>query len=294
MILLELEQNTTAWTELRRSKIGASDCPIIMDASPYKGPHALWRQKVFNEIGYVSDAMRAGTDREPELLLEHNERFSADFAPRVGESSDHDYMIASFDGYSESKDYTLEIKTCSALKYAEYTKKFPIFWNWQAQHQMSVSGMDSVLFHIFNRGDISQSELVTIKRDESMIASLLEKEKVFYSCMQSFEEPERGEREPEYVERKDSEWEIVAQERFEIDEIKKGIVRRETENKEKILKLSEGKPSKGFGITVSVQKGRTTVDYKSIPQMQDVDISSYTFRGDPTWKISFSRRSFLT
>ena len=46
----ELVQQSEEWLEFRRSRIGASDAPIIMGVSPWKTHYKLWVEKI---QGYI-------------------------------------------------------------------------------------------------------------------------------------------------------------------------------------------------------------------------------------------------
>lgn len=291
MKILNLEQNTNEWLELRRTHIGASDCPIIMDKSPFKGPSTLWREKVFGQESYVSKAMKRGSELENDSLMEYNLINGTSFSPTVAINEDLPWQLASFDGWEINRDYTLEIKVPGDNSFDSIQAgKFPEYWEWQAQHQMSVSGLSRVVFFVYSQD--RDPLTIIVDRDEDKIKQLIEKETKFYSCMVEFEEPECGANETQYTVREDEEWKRLAQERFEIDEAKKELAARDAANRQAFIDLGNGVPCKGFGVTLSVQKGRNMVDYNAIPEIKCVDLSAYTRRGEPSWKLSLSRKEF--
>lgn len=295
MKVLKIKQNTPEWEELRRTKIGASDCPIIMDASPYAtGPRKLYNQKAFNVKQYVSQAMKDGSLLEEKIRDTYNQENKTDFQPVVTQHEEYDWMIASLDGHDESCDYILEIKTATGHLFDKYEQDFPMHWIWQAQHQMEVTGMKVVKFHVVNRTYQDNTFEYEVERDEEMISSLVEKEKKFMDHIYNYKEPELGKNETEFTERTDSEWTNLALEIANIDKQLNELKRIREEKKVAAIDLAKGEPSKGGGMTLSVQKPKTIISYSRIPEVQEIiknqDISTYTTISKPSWKLTLSQR----
>lgn len=287
MRFIEIEQNSPEWYEMRRSKIGASDCPIIMGVSPHKNAHQLYREKAYGEKGFSSTAMKEGSELEPTLRKFYNTVFSRNFEPVVIQHQEYDWMFASLDGFDKDTHEILEIKTCSQEVYSKYEQHFPEHWVWQALHQMEVTRISHVTFFVTNRKNQDCYFTKVIKRDDKMVESLLEKELLFLKSVKDYKSPQP---EKEFAHREDPEWASLCQERRSLEEQIRDLTIRKEENKKKILDLAGNVPTKGCGMTLSVQKGRVSIDYDKIPELQGVDRSPYTTYGQPTWKISISRK----
>ncbi len=58
-----MQQNTPEWLEYRKTKIGASDAPILMNCSPWSSPYDLWMEKKgMKAPKKMTPAMQRGID----------------------------------------------------------------------------------------------------------------------------------------------------------------------------------------------------------------------------------------
>ncbi|GAG09603.1 unnamed protein product, partial [marine sediment metagenome] len=179
-----LEQNTPEWETMRKGKIGASDAPVIVEASPYKTPFRLWEEKLGLVEGTErTEAMQWGHDMEPVARAKLEEMTGMFFMPTVKFHSSIEWMMCSLDGMSLDETTIAEIK-CSGKKALEATeagivpeKYFP-----QLQHQMEVCEKEEVIYFSFDGKDGAS---VKVMRDDRFIKKMLEKEKKFYECLQN-------------------------------------------------------------------------------------------------------------
>lgn len=114
MKIINLKQNTPEWEEFRRSKIGASDCPIICGKSSYKTSFDLWEEKIKGKKSYESHAMKYGKEMEPLAVAHYKYRFMLNGEPLVVQHENIDYMLASIDCLFD--DHILEVK-CPQKRY---------------------------------------------------------------------------------------------------------------------------------------------------------------------------------
>ena len=94
-----LIQQSQEWLDYRKSKIGASDAPVIMGVSPWCTPYKLWMQK--NDLipdTYKSRAMSRGIAMEDTARAFFSLETGVLVEPSVVVHSDLDWMIASLDG----------------------------------------------------------------------------------------------------------------------------------------------------------------------------------------------------
>ena len=80
-------------------------------------------------------------------------------------------------------------------------------------------------------------------------------------------------------------WITVASEYNEIQTQRKALEKLEQELKDKLLALSDNRPSQGGGFlfTVSFRKGN--VDYKVIPQLKGLDLDPFRGPEVASWKL---------
>ena len=113
--IVDIRQGSDEWHAFRASHIGASETPVIMEASPYKTPYRLWQEK----LGMVgkereTEAMRAGSGAEPEIRAFVEDETDLMFETSVLESIPFSWMSASLDGFDTSQTIILECKLNNA------------------------------------------------------------------------------------------------------------------------------------------------------------------------------------
>ncbi len=169
------------WLEYRRTKIGASDAPIILGISPWKTPYQLWKDKVFGCEDVMNGAMRRGVDMEP-LAREAFETLTGHCVmPKMIEHPTRTWQIATLDGINFDGDIIVEIK-CPNKKVHALAKegKLPDYYMAQVQHQISVAEVDFSYYYSFNG---EEGHLVEVKRDDLFIARMIEKEREFWGLV---------------------------------------------------------------------------------------------------------------
>lgn len=286
MILIDVEQDTPAWHELRRTKIGASDAPVIIGKSPYLSPSQLMEQKLVGKKSYSSPQMRRGKELEPIVRQWYSDRHQP-VRPAVVQSQQHDWMIASLDGLSDDHKSLIEIKcpnedTCQQVRRGN----IPAHYQWQIQHQLAVTGLDHCVLIV---SDGKQHTDIDIVRDNNMIGDLLDAEQQFYNKMLNWEFPEDQYVKP--MERSDKEaneiidaamkakqWLDTAKEQYEI--IREGAIY-----------LANEISFRCKGVVVRKMLVQGTVDYKKMMKDYDIDPEKYRQAGRVQWRIEFPQEA---
>lgn len=286
MEIIDIAQGTSEWNELRRHKIGASDCPVICGVDPYRTPIQLWEEKISGKKQFVSSAMRRGTELESVARDLIQKSHCAIYIPIVVQSDQYDWMIASLDGYDEERQKILEIKCPNEetfIKVAHFSD-VPIHWLYQMQHQMFVTGLQECSLAVFNGTYCAE---VCVKRDNVLIEEIITKEQAFYDSLINFDPPsgplpkkEDGETMEAVlaaVELRDK----IASKRNELKELEE-----EYEiHKEGLSFMSndESFECKGYQVRKIVRPGN--IDYAKIDILRNIDLSK--FRKSPTiyWRI---------
>lgn len=189
MQIIEVEQGTQDWLDLRRTKITATDVAVILGASPFKGAGRLWLEKRGEiEPDLPTEAMMWGNEHEGEArdALDLHLDFRR-FEPFVC-LADDGWRMASLDGmdnnelceikcpmYIDSKSHLLAEKG----EVAEY------YWM-QIQHQLSVTGADRC--HYWSWHPETGGYHVVVERDETFMAEYIEPIRRFYDSLQNSED----------------------------------------------------------------------------------------------------------
>jgi len=264
---LNIEQGSSEWLALRKTKIGASDCPVIMEVSPWKTPYQLWLDKMGLAETQQNEAMRRGLDLEPIAREKFFEITGIEMFPLVALHDNIEFMLSSFDGISGNKLHALEIK-CPG--YEDHTMAMdgviPEKYVPQLQHQMEIAGLESMFYFSYSE---KSYKILEIERNDTYIKDMIQKEKKFWDCMQNLEAPELIDR--DYIKRNDEEWNQLAKEWIELSNLedKKEKVRK------RLLEISGNSNSMGAGIRLSKFMRKGNVDYKAIPNLKDIDLEKY-------------------
>lgn len=266
MKILQIEQKTPEWYQLRRNSIGASEAPIIMGISPYVTPFSLWEEKLGlrNNPQFENDAMKRGNELEIIARQHYNEEFQDDMKPVVVQSDEIPFLIASLDGMNTLHDI-MEIKYNKKTVHNNVRDKsvFPDHHFCQMQHQMFVTEQEQCLYVSANsENDICYRK---VYRDDKYITQMIDKLQQFWDKVQSFDQPAFSEM--DYEERHDIAWKNTA---LSLTSIRKQLEpyeilkKQEEELRKHLILLSNGRNSSGCGVklTKSIRKGN--VDWEKM------------------------------
>jgi putative phage-type endonuclease len=288
MKILEFTQNTPEWLEMRRTKIGGSDAPIIMKESPFQTPLGLWEQKVLGKKGFVSKAMQDGTDREEEARKFCNSLYSKTFRPVVVQSETHDWQIASLDGLDESNEMLIEIKCPGEDTFRKaLAGQFPKYYEWQVQHQMLVSGLDRAMIFIYNHSsipDLPKYVDFLVLKDDVMGKVLLAEELSFYQSMLDFCPP--SPLEPDMIERDDADWLEAADSWIKARNALKEAEELESACRDALIHLAQEESARGCGVSLCRSVRRGAIEYSKIPELKLIDTEKYRKPPSVSWRLS--------
>ncbi len=278
-ILRDLEQGTAEWLSLRTSKITSTDASIIMGVNHWKTKIHLYHEKLSdNVVNFVNERMKRGTELEPiarELFSIQN---GIEMFPRVVVN---DWAMASLDGMSECGKYIVEIKCPGEKDHALALQgKIPEHYYPQLQHQLYVTGLQSIFYYSFDGTD---GVTLVVKRDDAYIEKMVEEERKFYHCIVNKIPPEPSEN--DYIERDDELWNQCASQWKYINEQIKYLEKEEEHLRKQLIFLSADSNTKGSGISLCKIHRKGHVCYEKIPELKGVDLDKY--RKDPitTWRI---------
>lgn len=288
MKTVSLEQNTEQWLEFRKTKVGASDAPIIMNDSPWSTPFELWERKLgFREELTQSFAMSEGKKYEEMARWTFEEMLGIQFMPVVGVNDEYPWMIASFDGFSDTGK-AVEIK-CPGSEDIKSAKNgiVPKKYRYQLQHQLAVSGLDMIYYYSFDKNNHSDTSnrgvIIEVKRDQAMIDKMIEQELTFLHCLQNCIPPELEER--DYNIRHDAEWQFAVKNWKSANEKAKIYKKDEEHARQLLIHSCHSMNSKGEGVRVQKIMRKGFVDYSKIKELEGINMDQY--RSDPiqSWRI---------
>lgn len=193
MPTISLEQGSQAWLDYRKSKIMATDTPIILGSNPWKTKLELWEEKLsFRPPVEMNDAMLRGQKLEPEARELANKEINIEFSPCVIESDNEHWLAASLDGISNCGKYILEIKCPKDTTHDDaLDNRIPEYYFDQIQHQLLVSKCDIAYYFSYRpeRKDKPYA-IIEVYPDLEKQSKILEKGYEFYQDMQTMNPPE--------------------------------------------------------------------------------------------------------
>lgn len=295
-IIVDLIQGSREWHLFRKSHIGASDTPIILGASPWSTPHKLWMNKMSEEVemGPISSAMFHGIKMEEEARKSCCEHLGIEFIPQVRACANRPWMSASFDGVNDQGNIFVEIKcpySCSEDHKMAKEGRVPSKYFPQLQHQMYVLGTDFGYYWSYYKpvGEgKADTALVRVIRDEVYIQnSMLPSLEKFWELMLTFQSPPITWK--DYKIREDQEWKVNA---YQYNYLSEKILEMEDKRdlvKKELIRLSNGENVQGGGIKLIKKVVSGRIDYKSIPELEEVDLENYRKPSCESWSIYQSK-----
>lgn len=277
-----MQQNTKEWLEFRKSKLGASDAPIVMGVSPWKTPYQLWQVKTgLKEDNYDNAAMQRGRDMEEEARKKFEAHVGINFHPYVVVSPTHDFMMASLDGFNGAKKMGVEIKCPGEADHSIAQKgAIPDKYIPQLQHQMHVAELDFIYYWSF---DGSEGCLVEVAKDQKYIDKMIETEQSFYECMTTKTAPPFTDR--DYRVRHDEKWTKLESDWVKAQAALKEAQELEKKAREELLKEVDFN-TLGEAVKATQYTMRGTVDYQKIPELIGVDLDQYRKQGKTCWRLT--------
>lgn len=278
---IEIEQGSSAWLSLRRTKVTATDVACLVGVG-FETPYQRWLKKVSGEEVEVNADMQRGKDLEPEARAEAERLFQMPFYPEVHLSDESPWAMASLDGVSPSGKL-IEIK-CPRQKGHEMARLglIPDYYMPQLQWQMYVMKACNVHYLSYFEGELIH---ILVHRDQAYIDELLGKSEEFHRCVTNLTPPVLTDRDTrEIVMDKDFEeladlWKHARQQKEMWEDL-------EEQYRRKLQEYAKEGSVKGCGIKIFKIYRKGTVDYTLVPQLKGVDLDIY--RKSPSEIYRFS------
>lgn len=283
MRIIDIEQNTPVWLEMRKGRIGGSDAPIVMLDSPWTTPMQLWEEKQgLGKPRLENSAMRHGKEVEEAARQLYIEMTGVKMLPAVVENDTYPWMICSLDGISEDNKKIVEIKRANREDH-ELAKQGLVPRKYFAQLQHHIAGVEVDMIDYFSYNE-KEGVIVQVLRDDAYIEALIEAEKKFWDCVQTFTPPALCER--DFNKRYDNEWRFAcinyqqACETFDAAEQLKETMRLE------LISASKNQNSSGCGMKVQKITRKGSINYSEISVLKEIDLDQYRKPCSTTWRIT--------
>jgi putative phage-type endonuclease len=286
-----MDQGSLAWHEYRANPAlrSASEAAIIMDCAPkywQTSKRILWEQKQGlrgSNVDPSNPAIMRGNRLEPKARACFNHSFGVQTEPVVGLEGDYS---ASLDGHGidkQGQSIKVEIK-CPMSENSEVWKlaakgEIAPYYHWQMVHQSLVVPTEQTFFYVY----LSDNQRITIPHiaSESDIQALKDAWDEFYAS-----EPE-----PDWEDRTDDDMRILVERHRDLVQ-QKAILDVELKLAEKALKTEAGDGNvMAFGARIQTIEKKGSVDYKTVPQLEGIDLEAYRKPGSSYKKITHAKES---
>lgn len=181
------------WLEVRRTGIGGSDAAAAVGLSPYKSQLELWMEKTGRDINLkkpdptdTTEPVYWGTLMEPIVAAAYTQQ-TGNKVRKVNailQHPQHAFMLANLDrevvGVPEVQ--ILECKTAGEFGARLWKQGVPEYVQIQVQHQLAVTDKRAADVAVLLCGQ--RLEVHRIKRDDALIANLIELETRFWKYVQ--------------------------------------------------------------------------------------------------------------
>lgn len=280
---IDLQIGSKEWLEFRRTKIMASDAPIIMGVSPWCSPRQLYFKKLNGTEQIVTPAMQRGIRLESEAREKFEEMTGHFVWPEIHQHPDYHFMAATFDGIND-KGVLVEIKVPNRKDHEDALGgKVPEKYYPQVQHQMHVAGVFSMFYFSYSPEHAFPCALVRVPIDEIYCYDLMQKEREFLMWLEDKIEPPE---EKEIVRIEDADF-------IEKELIYHGLmktkhnVEMEIERlREELVLKADGRECRGNLLHFKPSMCKGSVDYKKICEEHRIyDVDKYRKPSFQKWTI---------
>lgn len=270
----EQDQRSNAWHNERFSRIGSSEYPILLGASPYTTKARLWdikKHKIITPTNYIQ---QKGLDKEDDFIEQIKKNFDLKVGPRTFISGN---SISSLDGWNDEKRSIFEFKLVGKDYFDLLDKGGRIREDhfFQLVYQAFVARPQSIHYCVYSEWHdqylfIDVTKAVFAELGNHRIEDVVSE---FLNTLSLPENPFGKDESEEIIEN-----EILLSKMKELDIIEDDIAELE-KRKSEIRKLiaeivPDGKAKCGdFSVSWSERKGN--VDYSKVPELKGVNLDPY-------------------
>ena len=187
------------WHNIRASGIGGSDASIIFGKNPWKTSRKLWREKTgleeSEDLSEKEAIIKGNMMEEPllNILRARHPDWKIKKPNVTYKSNEYPFMLANLDGIADTENDVIgiEIKTATVRGLGIWKEDIPIYYYLQILHYMIVTGIRKfVLFAYIENFENTLLKEYVIEYDSDDAQALIEKEKIFWECVETKTQPE--------------------------------------------------------------------------------------------------------
>jgi len=253
-----------------------------MGISPWKTPFQLWLEKTAQAVSPQNQSMLRGKALEDSARMAFEKTTGFIVFPRVVQSVDHDWMIASLDGIDMNQTVVVEIKCASEADHSLAKEgKVPEKYYPQLQHQLSVTKLEKCFYYSFGG---NEGVIVEVARDFQYIEKMIAEEKKFMECIVNQSAPPLSAKDYSY--RDDLAWNERAQKWLQKKHELESIEQEEKKLRDELIELANHQSSQGSGVRLTLSMRKGSIDYRSIPCLKEIDLEQYRKPSSRVWSLS--------
>lgn len=287
------------WLKWRKNGIGSSDAPVIMGVSPHKTILKLYDEKIDSEVNedqsnnYIKNR---GNEIEPKLRSYLECMLNEELKATRVQDSQFSFLRASLDGRNVSGKVIAEFKLVGK---EFWTDRVPDKYYPQVMHELMVSGAEICYYVPYlydaenpNVFDPTRVKVITVRPDKDYFGVLLAEEIKFWDCVVSKRPPMPQDRDYKRLSGAAiyaNKWKKL---KAQIDKLTPEMEEARTA----LLQLAEldGHPRLHCsGIKIMKASRQGSVEYKKIPELQNVDLDKYRKKGSVYWTLEIMEEKEL-
>lgn len=267
-----IQQRSPEWLELRKNKIGSSDCPIIMGHNPYTNSLDLWKRRIAGVEVIKNHHMERGERLEKEALALFNQTLECNCVPQVWTHDEHPWMLASVDGYDEEKKILVEIK-CPEKN----DIKISSIYLYQVYHQMIVLGIQNAYLFFYWEG--GKFDVHSVQLNETIVQQIIDEERRFLDCLENFSNPMK-----DLIVETDDWKEAVKLYREKKTQME--MLNNELSSiKAHMISLANERDVECDHVKLMKVIRQGSINYKAIPQLEGVNLQEYRNPPSEFWQF---------
>ena len=183
------------WLEVRKQGIGSSDAAAACGIHPYLSMLELWMIKTGRLHSHLDDDIDGysplywGNTLEP-MVAKYYQQHTGNKVRRVNAilqhpDPDNHFMLANLDYAIMGSDEVqiLECKTAGEHGAKLWKHGVPLYVTCQVQHQLAVTGKSAAHICVLLCGH--EAKIYKVERDERLIASIIEQERLFWQYVET-------------------------------------------------------------------------------------------------------------
>lgn len=279
-------QRTPEWFAARRARVTGSRVAAILGESPWQKPEDVMRAMVREWYGAEPEftgnaATDWGTGHEEDAKIAY-EFETGNEVQEVGliVHPDNDWLAASPDGLVGEYG-TVEFKA----PYRGIKREVPPHYWHQMQLVMECTRRDWCDYFVWAPDDTWMKH---IERDRKWMPDNWDTLMSFYTafCVYKNDRKKAG----PYLEdaittRADDAWRLAVEDWRAAQMRLKREQEAEKEARERLIQMAQGRTTEGFGVRVIRSERVGSVDYKSIPELESVDLDQYRKPGSVYFQV---------